>query len=49
MLLSGFVQRPEARVEATRLAWEPDGVREVVDEIKLAAAWTAATLPKTST
>lgn len=35
VLLSGFVQRPEDRVEATRLAWEPDGVREVVDEIKL--------------
>jgi len=35
VLLSGFVQRPEERVEATRLAWEPEGVREVVDEIKL--------------
>jgi len=35
VLLSGFVQRPEDRIEATRLAWEPDGVREVVDEIKL--------------
>ena len=35
VLLSGFVQKPEERIEATRLAWEPDGVREVVDEIKL--------------
>ena len=35
VLLSGFVQKPEDRIEATRLAWEPDGVREVVDEIKL--------------
>jgi osmotically-inducible protein OsmY len=35
VLLSGFVQRPVDRIEATRLAWEPDGVREVVDEIKL--------------
>jgi osmotically-inducible protein OsmY len=35
VLLSGFVQRPEDRIEATRLAWEPDGIREVVDEIKL--------------
>ncbi len=35
VLLIGFVQKPEDRVEATRLAWEPDGVREVVDEIKL--------------
>jgi len=35
VLLTGFVQRPEDRVEATRIAWEPDGIREVVDEIKL--------------
>jgi osmotically-inducible protein OsmY len=35
VLLSGFVQKREDRVEATRLAWEPDGIREVVDEIKL--------------
>jgi osmotically-inducible protein OsmY len=35
VLLTGFVQKPEDRVEATRIAWEPDGVREVVDEIKL--------------
>jgi osmotically-inducible protein OsmY len=35
VLLTGFVQKPEDRVEATRLAWEPRGVREVVDEIKL--------------
>ena len=35
VLLTGFVQKPEDRVEATRLAWEPDGIREVVNEIKL--------------
>jgi osmotically-inducible protein OsmY len=35
VLLSGFVQRREDRIEATRIAWEPDGIREVVDEIKL--------------
>jgi osmotically-inducible protein OsmY len=35
VLLTGFVQKPEDRVEVTRLAWEPAGVREVVDEIKL--------------
>jgi osmotically-inducible protein OsmY len=35
VLLTGFVQRREDRIEATRIAWEPDGVREVVDEIKL--------------
>lgn len=35
VLLSGFVQKREDRIEATRIAWEPDGVREVVDEVKL--------------
>ena len=35
VLLSGFVQKREDRIDATRIAWEPDGVREVVDEIKL--------------
>ncbi|WP_395023405.1 BON domain-containing protein [Dongia sp.] len=35
VLLTGFVQKREDRIEATRIAWEPDGVREVVDEIKL--------------
>jgi osmotically-inducible protein OsmY len=35
VLLTGFVQKPEDRVEATRIAWEPDGVREVMNEIKL--------------
>jgi osmotically-inducible protein OsmY len=35
VLLTGYVQRSEQRVEATRLAWQPEGVREVVDEIKL--------------
>ena len=35
VLLTGFVQKPEDRVEATRIAWEPDGIREVVNEIKL--------------
>ena len=35
VLLTGFVQKKEDRIEATRIAWEPDGVREVVDEIKL--------------
>jgi osmotically-inducible protein OsmY len=35
VLLTGFVQKREDRIAATRIAWEPDGVREVVDEIKL--------------
>jgi len=35
VLLTGFVQKPEDRVEATRIAWQPDGVREVLSEIRL--------------
>ncbi|HVZ02827.1 MAG TPA: BON domain-containing protein [Dongiaceae bacterium] len=35
VLLTGFVQKPEDRVEATRIAWEPDGVREVINDVKL--------------
>jgi len=35
VLLTGFVQKPEDRVEATRIAWEPDGVREVINNVKL--------------
>jgi osmotically-inducible protein OsmY len=35
VLLTGYVTKPEDRVEATRVAWEPDGVREVVDDIKI--------------
>jgi len=35
VLLTGFVQKPEDRVEATRIAWEPDGVREVINSVKL--------------
>jgi osmotically-inducible protein OsmY len=35
VLLTGFVQKPEDRVEATRIAWEPDGVREVINSIQL--------------
>lgn len=35
VLLSGLVDDPELRVEAVRLAWEVDGVREVIDEIEV--------------
>lgn len=31
--LTGGVNAPEAKVEAVRLAWKPDGVRQVIDEI----------------
>lgn len=36
VLLSGTVPDPESRVEAVRIAWQPDGVREVINEIELA-------------
>ena len=35
VLLTGYVTKPEDRVEATRIAWMPDGVREVIDDIKI--------------
>lgn len=35
VLLTGFVQKPEDRVLATEIAWQPDGVREVMNEIKI--------------
>jgi osmotically-inducible protein OsmY len=35
VLLSGTVPNPEARVEAVRIAWLPDGVREVINEMEL--------------
>jgi osmotically-inducible protein OsmY len=36
VLLSGTVPDPESRVEAVRIAWQSDGVREVINEIELA-------------
>jgi len=35
VLLTGYVQKPEDRVLATEIAWQPDGVREVMNEIKI--------------
>ena len=35
VLLTGKVDTPEVRVEATRIAWEPRGVVEVVNEIQV--------------
>ena len=35
VLLTGFVQKPEHRVEATVIAWQSSGVREVMNEIKI--------------
>ncbi len=36
VLLTGVVQKPEHRVEAVRLAWQAQGVRQVINEIKVA-------------
>ena len=36
VLLTGVVQNPEHRVEAVRLAWQPKGVKQVINEITVA-------------
>ena len=35
VLLTGLVERPEMRVDAVRLAWQANGVREVINEIEV--------------
>ena len=35
VLLTGAVEKPEDRIEATRLSWQADGVREVINEIQV--------------
>lgn len=36
VLITGVVQNPEHRVEAVRLAWQPKGVKQVINEIQVA-------------
>lgn len=36
VLITGVVQDPEHRVEAVRMAWKPNGVIQVINEIKVA-------------
>jgi osmotically-inducible protein OsmY len=36
VLITGIVQNPDARVEAVRLAWQVDGVRQVINEVRVA-------------
>ena len=36
VLITGVVQNPDHRVEAVRLAWQPEGVVQVMNEIKVA-------------
>lgn len=35
VLLTGVVQKPDHRVDAVRLSWQPEGVRQVINEIKI--------------
>lgn len=35
VLITGVVQDPEHRVEAVRLAWQPEGVKQVINEIRV--------------
>ena len=35
VLLTGLVERPEMRVDAVRLAWQAEGVKEVINEIEI--------------
>lgn len=35
VLLTGTVMHPETAVDAVRLAWKPEGVREVINEIQV--------------
>lgn len=35
VLVTGVVQTPEARVEAIRLAWQPKGVKQVINEVRV--------------
>lgn len=36
VLITGVVQNPQHRVDAIRLAWQPEGVVQVINEIKVA-------------
>lgn len=36
VLITGVVQNPDDRVEAVRLAWQVDGVKQVINEIRVA-------------
>ncbi len=36
VLVTGVVQDPEERVEAIRLAWQPEGVKQVINEVQVA-------------
>jgi osmotically-inducible protein OsmY len=43
VLVTGVVNNPEDRVEAIRLAWQPKGVKQVINEIRVGDTSTFAT------
>lgn len=43
VLITGVVQKPEDRVEAVRLAWQPNGVKQVINEIRVGEGDTFGT------
>lgn len=43
VLVTGVVQNPEDRVEAIRLAWQPKGVKQVINEIRVGESGTIGT------
>lgn len=43
VLVTGVVQTPEARVEAIRLAWQPKGVKQVINEVRVGESGTVGT------
>ncbi|MDY0029982.1 MAG: BON domain-containing protein [Pseudobdellovibrionaceae bacterium] len=46
VLVTGVVQNPEDRVEAIRLAWQPTGVKQVINEIRVGDSSTIASYAK---
>ena len=38
VLITGVVQDPQHRVDAVRMAWQPAGVKQVINEIKVAGS-----------
>jgi len=46
VLVTGVVQQPEDRVEAIRLAWQPKGVKQVINEVRVGESGTIGTYAK---
>ncbi len=43
VLVTGVVQNPEDRVEAIRLAWQPKGVKQVINEVRVGESGSIGT------